>query len=410
MNLPAIWSLTRGPQGQPSPLRTPHGRPRFQNIIRTSHGQSPHGWPLVYLFMATGLPVPCGCYCCPLLLSAPCAPVASPHLPSPYSHTLAPPVSPLPGPCPMSPHPAPFPSLCDSTPPGCQQPFGAGPKDVLLFTSRTGCLSVPTLSARPRVRVHIPPGPPQPFSLGPKDRFERYYWLLPLPRRVAPRASPFSRVTVRALASPGFFAPASRLLPLSTCPGRSLPRAQPAGRCFACPSPPSPPLCVCIRFRSFLFRVCPTPVCLLGVPLLSFDLPPSLHARTTQQLFCFCGTSLVSVLQPPSPPRGRSRGVPRPCQVGAPPLLHPLFCLLHSAPCPSPRRAPIAVLPAYCSSLASCRRAALLAKAVSVWPTRAAPPPPYPLPDRRTLTATAGTPAGGSPRRPSQPLSPPTAP
>ena len=60
VNLPVIRPLTRGPQGQPSPLRTPHGRPGVQGIFSTSRGQAPHGWPIVHHSMATGLPDPTG--------------------------------------------------------------------------------------------------------------------------------------------------------------------------------------------------------------------------------------------------------------------------------------------------------------------------------------------------------------
>ena len=70
VNLRVIRPLTRGPQGQPSPLRTPHSRPGVQGIFRTSCGQAPHGWPMVHHYMATGFPIPRGC-CLALLVSHP---------------------------------------------------------------------------------------------------------------------------------------------------------------------------------------------------------------------------------------------------------------------------------------------------------------------------------------------------
>ena len=75
--LRVLRPLTRGSQGQPSPLRTPHGRPGVQGIFPTSRGQVPHGWPMVHHSMATGFPIPRGCclalsaslpFPCPILL------------------------------------------------------------------------------------------------------------------------------------------------------------------------------------------------------------------------------------------------------------------------------------------------------------------------------------------------------
>ena len=69
-NLRVLRPLTRGSQGQPSPLRTPHGHPGVQGIFPTSRGQVPHGWPMVHLPMATGFPIPWGC-CLALWASLP---------------------------------------------------------------------------------------------------------------------------------------------------------------------------------------------------------------------------------------------------------------------------------------------------------------------------------------------------
>ena len=136
VNLRVLRPLIRGPQGQPSPLRTPHGRPGVQGIFPTSRGQVPHGWPMVHHSMATGFPNPKG-----LLLGAfrlPAHPMSHSPLPHPgtgpflASHGL-----PTPSGCcaALATHPSPprplVPSSRVYTPPGCQQPCGAGPLDPL---------------------------------------------------------------------------------------------------------------------------------------------------------------------------------------------------------------------------------------------------------------------------------------
>ena len=83
VNLRVLSPLTRGPQGQPSPLRTPHSPPRVQGIFPTLQGQAPHGWPMVHHSMATGFPIPQGC-CLVLSVSHPIpCPVPLCHIPSP---------------------------------------------------------------------------------------------------------------------------------------------------------------------------------------------------------------------------------------------------------------------------------------------------------------------------------------
>ena len=62
VNLCVLRRLTQESHGQPGPLQTPHGRPRVQGIFPTSSGRVPHGWPMVHRPMATGLPIPQGCY------------------------------------------------------------------------------------------------------------------------------------------------------------------------------------------------------------------------------------------------------------------------------------------------------------------------------------------------------------
>ena len=61
MNLCVLRPLTPGPQGQSSPLRTPHGCLLFQGILPISRGQAPPGSPMVYHSMASGFQIPQGC-------------------------------------------------------------------------------------------------------------------------------------------------------------------------------------------------------------------------------------------------------------------------------------------------------------------------------------------------------------
>ena len=135
VNLRVLRPLTRRPQGQPSPLQTPHGRPGVQGILPTARGQAPHGWPMVHHSMAPGFPIPRGC-CLALSASLPIpCPVPLRPIPIPAqssrpgdfrSHGAV--VWPVPQPCP-SPVPPSHPSSRVYTPPGRQQPRGAGPQD-----------------------------------------------------------------------------------------------------------------------------------------------------------------------------------------------------------------------------------------------------------------------------------------
>ena len=141
VNLRVLRPLTRGPQGQPSPLWTTHGRPGVQGIFPTSCGQAPHGWPMVHQSMATGFRIPRGCC---LALSAifpssvsfatPRCPVPLCLIPSPaqsprpvVSRSLGAVVLPFPHSFP-GPVPSSHPSSRVYTPPGRQQPRGAGPQ------------------------------------------------------------------------------------------------------------------------------------------------------------------------------------------------------------------------------------------------------------------------------------------
>ena len=107
VDLRVLRPLTRGPQGQLSPLRTPHGRPGVQGIFPTSRGQAPHGWPMVHHSMATGFPIPRGC-CLALSVSLPIpCPIPLCHIPSP-AHSQRP-VDSLPHRAVVRPHPIPHP-------------------------------------------------------------------------------------------------------------------------------------------------------------------------------------------------------------------------------------------------------------------------------------------------------------
>ena len=123
VNLRVLKRLTWGRQGQPSALRTPHGRSGVQAIFTTSRGQAPHGSPMVHHSMATGFPIPRSC-CLALSVShpIPCSP-----LPHPVTGQL--PAScgfPIPRGCCAAPF---HPSSHVSTPQGRLQPCGAGHLD-----------------------------------------------------------------------------------------------------------------------------------------------------------------------------------------------------------------------------------------------------------------------------------------
>ena len=162
VNLRVLRPLTRGPQGQPSPLRTLHGRPGVQGIFPTSRGQAPHLLAHVHHSMATGFPISRGC-CLALSVShpIPCSPLPHPVTgPMPASRGF---------PIPRGYCAAPFhPSSRVYIPPGRQQPCGAGPLD-------------PHPSGDGFVRLAlVAPFPPPPFS--PVPRPVTHLGLLPASR------------------------------------------------------------------------------------------------------------------------------------------------------------------------------------------------------------------------------------
>ena len=156
VNLPVLRPLTRGPQGQPSPLRTPHGRPGAQGIFPTSRGQAPHGWPMVHHSRATAFCIPRGCCL---------APSASRPIPCPVTlcHILSPaqprvpwfpdPQGPLCDPCHTSvlaPSPHPIPHLVFITHRATSNPVARAHR-ILIHpgTVLCSCSGVP---ARPQPR------------------------------------------------------------------------------------------------------------------------------------------------------------------------------------------------------------------------------------------------------------------
>ena len=193
VNLRVLRPLTRGPRGQPSTPRTPHGRPGVQGIFPTSRGQALHGWPMVHHSMATGFPISQGC-CLALSVShpIPCSP-----LPHPVT-------GPIPASCgfyiPQGCCAAPFhPSSCVYTPLGRQQPCGAGPLDPHPSGDRFVRLAlVAPFPPPPRSPV---PRPVTHLGLFPASRVFQVSWgrrVVLATRPVLPRPPfPVSRVFTR---------------------------------------------------------------------------------------------------------------------------------------------------------------------------------------------------------------------
>ena len=222
VNLRVLQSLTRGPQGQPSPLQTPHGCPGVQGIFGASRGKVRHGWPTVPDTMATGFPFPRGC-CLALSVAEfsllrfvgnPAMSFPPPHLTrdrfvlparvplsnplvflSPVSRYQGDVVRSLPQPLP-GPVPAPYPANRAYKPPGrreapwrsvsrfhCAVAWWLSPPCPCCSArrvfpdSRPLSCSGPCARARvlfvscscPSSRVHSPPGRPLPLGSGPRD-------------------------------------------------------------------------------------------------------------------------------------------------------------------------------------------------------------------------------------------------
>ena len=207
VNLRVLRPLTRAPQGERSPMQTPHGHPRVQGIFLSSRGYVPHGGPMVHHSKATGFPIPQGC--CLALSVAQFSLLRFVRNPAMSRFSLPHPVA--------GPVPAPHPSSHVYSPPGRHQPSGPGPldpppsRDRFLLLARVppipspfsfrapvsrsqGAvvwplphpLPGPVTASRPAIRVHTPPGCQQPSGAGllTVDRFVLF-------ARVAPIPSPF---------------------------------------------------------------------------------------------------------------------------------------------------------------------------------------------------------------------------
>ena len=183
VSLCVLRPLIRGPQGPPSSLRTPHGRPTVQGISPTSCGQGPHGWPMVPQSMATCFPLPrgllLGAFCPPIFLLSFCLQpldvplcfATSHHWPSLRAPPLIPclyssgmPETQWRGPTGCSSIRGPFRALCT----GCSYPI---PLRFFRtrFPIRRGCLRSlpqpfpgPVTASHPATRVNTPPGCHQP--------------------------------------------------------------------------------------------------------------------------------------------------------------------------------------------------------------------------------------------------------
>ena len=185
INAHVLRPLTRGPQGQPSPLRTPNSRPRVQGFLPTSRGQAPHGLPMVHHSMETGFSIPWG-FCS--VFSA---------FPHPLVRKPATSLSPVPRAV----------TRLGLFRASCAFPFSLGCRAAI---APQPSLFRPLL---PSSRVYTPPDRKQPCGAGPvdghpsRDRFVR-------PARVAPLPPPSLSPVPRPVTLPGLF-PASRAFPFS---------------------------------------------------------------------------------------------------------------------------------------------------------------------------------------------------
>ena len=387
VNLRVLRPLTRGPQGQPSPLQTPHRPPGVQGIFPTSRGQALHGWPMVHHSMATGFPIPRDCC---LALSAshsfPCFPLPHPvtgPLPVPCGFPIprgccAVPFHPpsrvytTPGrqqPCgvgPLDPHPygdcfvrlalvAPFPSPPLPPVPRPVTDLGLFPESCLLQVSLgpwcdPSHTPLSALSLIPASRVFTPPGRQQAFGAGPPDPHPAWDPLVGL-ALFAPFTSRSAWVVCRPQDLWWFLLPGPRA-PHYSCLS---PTWSPVVVAFASffRAPPAVfrlPVCsMLFPWRPLALRFSPSCVaagfCSCSPPPLPcrascLVVPSSLHARTTT-------LHRPSVTAPLGVPV-LSLGSPRPCQVGARPSRLTHFSVLR------PPLSPVSCPPSFCCSPAPC--------------------------------------------------------
>ena len=307
VNLRVLQPLSRGPQGQPSPLRTPRGCPGVQGIFSTSRSQLPRGWSTVPHSVATGLPVPrvcCLVFAVLFLLSLCFRRPAISFFPLRHLAT---------GPVPISfPHPVFIPHRAASNP-------MARAHWIAIHPGTVSCVLHGSLLSRP-------------LCLGGLIPTGHFGTLLPGP-------APVSHPITRAYTPSGRLHPMSTLNPAACCPVAL------ACDFISClvrrlllsvlPLPVRSVLCVLWRCLTFLSGVCsfsahpvgrlphpfPSACPVLWFPVFPvfsfFFLPSSLHARTssldTSSGYCsnLCSSLVLS------PTRGLPLGDPRPCQVGA---------------------------------------------------------------------------------------------
>ena len=229
-----------------------------------------------------------------------------------------------------------FPSSRVYTPPGRQQPCGAGPLDLrpsgdrFVRLARVAPSPPPPLSpvprplpnppgrgaapSRPSSRVYTPPGRQQPCGAGPLDphpsgdRFVRLARVAPLPPPPpTPVPPPMLSLSPVAVAWPQPRA----LFFFFSCPLFGV---------VGCHS----------RFFFFFFTLC---------AFSPWFPPPCMHAQ--QHCFAICLSSVRCSLPVPPPSGGAALGGPRPCQVGAPPSRPCLLCLRGSYASFSPLHPPL---------------------------------------------------------------------
>ena len=366
--------------------------------------------------MATGIPIPRGC--CSVFSASPHPLVRNPTtslspVPRPVTHLglfLVSPAFPFSWVCRAALAPRPslsrslFPSSRVYTPPGRQQPFGAGPlaphpfRDRFMRLARVAPFPPPSLSPVPPPVTLLglfPASRAFPCSLGCcaalATRPSLSLPLFPSSRLYTPagRQQPFWRGPTgsSSIRAPFHVPSTGRSLPASFRLGGVFPSGPFGGPSSWPPLPPVPvpfphlvTCCCCCFFRAppavprllvcyFPFRRCLLALCFtpsggaLGscffclffryAPPLSrcascLVVPSSLHARTSA-LHWSSGHGSPRCSSPvPSPSWGVALGGPRPCQVGSPPSRHsPLFPLF-------PPLSSVSRPPSYCCSPAPC--------------------------------------------------------
>ena len=252
---------------------------------------------------------------------------------------------------------------------------------VVPTTSSMSFCTYPEGPPWPIARVYTPPGRQQPLGAGPKDRFVCLHWLL-LPRRVAARASSFFFVSPCALPPSGFFCVCSpSFTPLHLPGSLSSPCALrwPLLCLLSSPLAPSVLLSPVWVVVVFLAGFGP-PVFLLGGRLaFFFTLLPAYTHNTTAPLrllllSCLCSSG-------PLAPVGQ---FPRrsPAMLGGRPSL--AASPLRTPPCPARRRALLALPPPCCSSVIWRWRST---KVVTMAQQGRSTPPPPPCPSTALVQA-----------------------